>query len=176
MTSTTSAPPTTLTIAPGALVCNESHLIGDVQIGSRTVIHPKAIIKAIDGPIIIGENNLIEEKVKIINQRSSEDNNKDGAGTVPIMIIGNNNVFEVDAESYALKIGDSNVLESKSSLGRRIELTDGCVIGAGCKLEARETLEQNTVVYGSNNSRRIQGDKPAPQNLQIDFLCKVLPN
>ena len=29
------------------------------------------------------------------------------------MIIGNNNVFEVDCTSLALKIGDNNVLESK---------------------------------------------------------------
>ena len=36
--------------------------------GSRTVIHPKARIIAEDGPIIIGENNIIEELVQIINR------------------------------------------------------------------------------------------------------------
>ena len=36
--------------------------------GSRTVIHPKARIVAQDGPIIIGDNNIIEELVQIVNR------------------------------------------------------------------------------------------------------------
>ena len=58
--------------------------------------------------------------------------------TTPVMIIGNNNVFEVDCLSNALKIGDNNVLESKSSVGRSTELTSGCIVGAGCELNAEE--------------------------------------
>ena len=37
-------------------------------------------------------------------------------------------------------------------------------------------LPENCVIYGSRNDRRVQSDKPAPQNLQIEFLSKVLPN
>ncbi|WAR25210.1 DCTN6-like protein [Mya arenaria] len=55
-------------ISPGAVVCDESEIIGDVTIGTRTVIHPKAKIIAEDGPIIIGENNIIEELACIINK------------------------------------------------------------------------------------------------------------
>lgn len=36
--------------------------------GTRTVVHPTAQILAEKGPIIIGEGNLIEEKVKIVNK------------------------------------------------------------------------------------------------------------
>lgn len=36
--------------------------------GPRTVIHPKAKIIAEAGPIIIGENNLIEEQCIIANR------------------------------------------------------------------------------------------------------------
>ena len=50
------------------MVCSESELQGDITIGSRTVVHPRAKILAISGPIIIGENNIIEEQVQIINQ------------------------------------------------------------------------------------------------------------
>jgi len=45
-----------------------SELQGDITIGSRTVIHPRAKIIALLGPIIIGENNIIEEQVQIINK------------------------------------------------------------------------------------------------------------
>lgn len=47
--------------------------------------------QAISGPILIGENNLIEEQVQIVN----EDPQAVKEGRVPVMIIGNNNVFEV---------------------------------------------------------------------------------
>jgi dynactin-6 len=42
--------------------------MGNVTIGTGTVVHPKAKIIAEAGPIIIGENNLIEEQVVIINR------------------------------------------------------------------------------------------------------------
>ena len=42
-------------IAPGAIVCNECELKGDITIGTKTVIHPKAKIIAESGPIIIGK-------------------------------------------------------------------------------------------------------------------------
>ena len=44
------------------------------------------------------------------------------------------------------------------------------------RVTAEETVEENTVIYGSGNERRRQMDRPAPQTLQIDFLSKVLPN
>jgi dynactin-6 len=161
-----------LTIQPGAIVCNESQLIGDISIGTRTVVHPKAQIIAEAGPIIIGENNLIEERAKIINAKDPNATSE----TSRVMIIGNNNVFEVDCKSYALKIGDFNTLESKSVVGRSLELTNGCIIGAGCQLLTSEMLPENCVVYGAKNDRRIQADRPAPQALQIEYLSKVLPN
>ena len=47
-------------IASGAVVCNECELKGDVTIGSRTVVHPKAKILAESGPIIIGSRDYFD--------------------------------------------------------------------------------------------------------------------
>lgn len=55
-------------ICPGALVCEESKLRGDITIGAGTIIHPSAVIIAEAGPIIIGEHCLIEEQAKIIHR------------------------------------------------------------------------------------------------------------
>lgn len=55
-------------IANGAIVCCECELQGEIDIGTRTVIHPRAKILALSGPIVIGENNIIEEQVQIINR------------------------------------------------------------------------------------------------------------
>ena len=92
------------------------------------------------------------------------------------LMIGNSNVFEVDSTSYALKIGDFNNVESKSIVGKSTVLTNGCIIGAGCKIVTEEIIPENCVIYGSKNDRRQQGDRPGPQTLQIEYLSKVLPN
>ncbi|KAF4521326.1 hypothetical protein B566_EDAN002330 [Ephemera danica] len=160
-------------IYPGAVVCTECELKGDITIGSNTVVHPRAQIIAEAGPIIIGENNLIEEQVQIINRLHPT---LDRTGNATVMIIGNHNVFEVDCCSEALKIGDYNVLESKCVVGRRVELTSGCIIGARCQVVSEERIPDNTVIYGDDCSRRMQSDRPPAQGLQIDFLTKVLPN
>lgn len=152
-------------IVPGAIVCSEqTKLSGDITIGHKTVVHPTASIIAENGPIVIGECNLIEEYTKIINRDSEP------------MVIGSFNVFEVGAHSESLKIGDNNVLESKCHLGKNTLLTSGCVIGAMCKLTTDETLPENTVIYGNGCRRRLQHEKPAPQTFQLDFLSKIMPN
>lgn len=163
-----------LKIASGVVVCKDCELHGDITIGNRTVIHPTVKIIAEAGPIIIGENNLIEEQVQIINRSSGSDESK--LGNESVMVIGNNNVFEVGCYSEALTIGDNNVLESKSKVGRHTELTSGCVIGAMCEITTQEVIPENTVIYGRNCERRIQEEKPASQSLQLDFLKKILPN
>uniref|UniRef100_A0A8C4NL55 Dynactin subunit 6 n=1 Tax=Eptatretus burgeri TaxID=7764 RepID=A0A8C4NL55_EPTBU len=92
------------------------------------------------------------------------------------MIIGSNNVFEVDCQSEALKIDDNNIIESKARVGRDMILSSGCVVGACCDVKTCEVLPENTVIYGNNCLRRLQSEKPQPQTLQLDFLMKILPN
>ncbi|KAG7248364.1 hypothetical protein CRUP_023182, partial [Coryphaenoides rupestris] len=147
-------------IAAGAVVCVESEIRGDVFIGARTVVHPKARIIAEAGPIIIGEGNLIEEQALIINSYP-ENIMPDTEDAEPqTMTIGTNNVFEVGCVSRALKIGDNNVIESKADLGKSVSLTSGCIIGAGCQVKTGEVIAENTVVYGANGKRRVQSEKP----------------
>ena len=55
-----------------------------------------------------------------------------------------------------------------------MSLSNGCIVGAGCRLTAEETLTENSVVYGGLCSRRLAKERPAAQTLQIDFLSKVL--
>uniref|UniRef100_A0A8C6TXW1 Dynactin subunit 6 n=1 Tax=Neogobius melanostomus TaxID=47308 RepID=A0A8C6TXW1_9GOBI len=163
-------------IAAGAVVCVESDIKGDVTIGARTVVHPKARIIAESGPIVIGEGNLIEEQALIINS-FPENIMPDIEGLEPkTMHIGTNNVFEVGCVSRALNIGDNNVIESKAEIGRNVILTSGCIIGAGCQIHTCEVVPENTVVYGSKCIRRVQSERPQPQTLQLDFLMKILPN
>ncbi|XP_015430102.1 PREDICTED: dynactin subunit 6 [Dufourea novaeangliae] len=164
---------TNLKISAGALVCDESILKGDITIGPKTVVHPKASIIAEAGPIIIGEGNIIEEMATIANRLPPD---APEPSTVPVQIVGSFNVFETDCTCEAYKVGDNNILESKAFVGREVELTSGCVIGAACSLTEPEAIPENTVVYGSDCQRREMHDKPYPQVGQLEFLLKILPN
>ena len=46
--------------------------MSDVCIGTGTVVHPSACILAQGGPIVIGDNNLIQEQATIINRSERE--------------------------------------------------------------------------------------------------------
>nr|XP_036858034.1 dynactin subunit 6 [Manis javanica]XP_036858036.1 dynactin subunit 6 [Manis javanica] len=162
-------------IAPGAVVCVESEIRGDVTIGPRTVIHPKARIIAEAGPIVIGEGNLIEEQALIINAHPDNITPDTEDPEPKPMIIGTNNVFEVGCYSQAMKMGDNNVIESKAYVGRNVILTSGCIVGACCNLNTYEVIPENTVVYGTDCLRRVQSEQPQPQTLQLDFLMNILP-
>ncbi|KAF3852170.1 hypothetical protein F7725_005525 [Dissostichus mawsoni] len=145
-------------IAAGAVVCVESEIRGDVTIGPRTVVHPKARIIAEAGPIVIGEGNLIEEQALIINGYP-ENITPESEVEPKTMTIGMNNVFEVGC----------------ADVGRNVILTSGCIIGAFCQVNTCEVIPENTVIYGSGCMRRVQTERPQPQTLQLDFLMKILP-
>ncbi|XP_015596645.1 dynactin subunit 6 [Cephus cinctus] len=162
-----------LKIAAGAVVCEESILKGDITIGARTVIHPKASIVAEAGPIIIGEGNIIEEMATIVNRLPP---NIVDSATPALQIIGNYNVFEADCTCEASKVGDNNILENKAFVTRDVELTNGCVIGAACSLIEPEIVPENTIVFGSQCHRREMNDKPYPQIGQLEYLMRVLPS
>ena len=152
-------------ITPGAVVCQEAEIKGEVSIGAKTVVHPKARIVAEKGPIIIGDGNLIEEQTLLINSHPGK-----------AMIIGNQNVFEIGSHIHALIIGDNNIFEAKSKVGSDVEISNGCVIGAMCEVDSKGPLPENTVVYGQACNRRQASERPPPQILQLDFLTKILPN
>uniref|UniRef100_A0A915Q0C3 Dynactin subunit 6 n=1 Tax=Setaria digitata TaxID=48799 RepID=A0A915Q0C3_9BILA len=152
------------TIASDAVVCKEAILEGDITIGSGTVVHPTAVIRATNGPIIIGENNNIEETSVIENLSESGE----------ALLVGRDNVFEIGSVVHAPKIGDNNVFGVRCQVGPYTTVTRGCFIGTNCKAMLREELPENTVIYGKNNSRRVARDPPQLQTSQLDYLRKAL--
>jgi dynactin-6 len=57
-------------------------------------------------------------------------------------------------------MGDNNIIESKARIGRELTISNGCIIGAKCDLNTNEVLQDNTVIFGPNNQRRIANEKP----------------
>lgn len=175
-----------------AKVCEEATLIGDITISSGCVIHPSASIIAESGPIILGENCIVEEYATILYripkdyptqlldtlklQSSHEQQQQQQLSNKPALIIGANNVFEVGCTIEALNIGDKNVFECKSYVSPYVVITNGCIIGSGCKLEGKQILPENTVIYSENCLQREALEKQGSHTIQLDYLRKVLPN
>ncbi|OQV20162.1 putative Dynactin subunit 6 [Hypsibius exemplaris] len=165
------APPGVI-ILPKAVVPREIELKGEITIGSRTVLHPSSKILAINGPIVIGEGNIIEEKTEIRNNFPPD---KDG--TKKTLYIGNRNLFE----TYAViegNVGNNNTVSSKARIGHRTTLSTGCMIGCMCVLDSDETLPPDTVITGENQNRRIAETPQAPPFIDehLEHLIRQLPN
>ncbi|XP_068081431.1 dynactin subunit 6 isoform X1 [Anabrus simplex] len=129
-----------LKTASGAVVSSGHY---PIIIGSNTLIHTGAAIIAEAGPITIGTNNIIEERAVIINRMP-----RGGTPSSARVIIGNNNIFNVDSHSEALKIGNNNILGPKSFVGREVELTHNCIVGPSCVMTCPELISPNSVVCG----------------------------
>lgn len=140
---------------PKAVVCecDDSVFIGDITISGGSIVHPRVTIIAEAGPIIIGENCLIEEYSTIIN-RATENADVEPPAKPPVLLIGANNVFEVGSTIEATKIGEKNVFECKSTVSSGVTITNNCIIGAGCHVKGEQTLPENTIIHGRSCSER----------------------
>lgn len=92
-----------------------------------------------------------------------------------VLLIGSNNVFEVNCRIEAAKIGNNNVFGSKSFIGNSTQIPNGCHIGAGCQVLDGRILANNTVMFGENCCTRVAMNPPQVR-LVIFNLCMVLNN
>jgi len=53
----------------------------------------------------------------------------------------------------------------KAKVGSETIISMGCIIGARCEIDTNEILAENTIIYGSNNKRRVAIEKP-----QVNFV------
>jgi len=158
------------TLHSKAIVCQDVELKGDITIGSGTIVHPKATIFAIAGPIIIGMGCIIEEGAIIVNRRKE------------VMRIGDENLFEIGCRVESPTVGDFNTISTRSRVHHTVRIASYCVIGAGCLLVPTEDqeLDDYTVVYGSAAEQRTWSGRGKVQELDLrrkhaEYLREMLP-
>uniref|UniRef100_A0A0M3I370 Dynactin subunit 6 n=1 Tax=Ascaris lumbricoides TaxID=6252 RepID=A0A0M3I370_ASCLU len=134
-----------------------------------TVVHPAAEIRATNGPIVMAENNNVEELAVIENLVYR---NPDGE----TMFIGRDNVFEVSSMVQAARIGNNNVFGVRCFVGPQTTVTNGCSVGVKCRATMKEVLPENVVIYGETQTRRTASEPPLIQSGQLEYLRKVLPS
>jgi len=141
------------------------------------VVHPKVIIIAEAGPIIIGQNNILEEQVVIKNCYDTTE----GSERKPkIMRIGSSNVFEVGSYIASSEVGNRNIIEPKAQLGINTTIGDNCIIGTKVQIPPGQKIADKTVVWGSMNNVQVQEKVKenylAIHNKHLEILWKTLPN
>ncbi|KZV67647.1 trimeric LpxA-like protein [Peniophora sp. CONT] len=153
-----------------AVVCQDVELKGDITIGAGTIVHPKATVFAIAGPIIIGAGCIIEEAAIIVNRRKE------------VMRIGDDNLFEIQCRVECPSIGNSNTISTRARVHHTVRLSSHCVIGAGVLLVPTEdeTLDPFTVVFGPAAERRIWSGRGRAQEADLrkkhaEYLRETLP-
>mmetsp|Transcript_7176 Transcript_7176/g.12546 ORF Transcript_7176/g.12546 Transcript_7176/m.12546 type:complete len:188 (+) Transcript_7176:95-658(+) len=165
-------------IGEGSFVCDSVELVGPypITIGSSCAIGPNASIRAIGGPIKIGCNNVVEERVLIENPGREETVGQDEAVE---MTIGDNNLFQVEAAVRCKTIGSANVFEVKSAIGPDSVVENGCVVGISVALGSDETLESGTVVFRADTldppvQRRKSPNLEVEHSLIASKYCSLL--
>ncbi|PVU85462.1 hypothetical protein BB559_006996 [Furculomyces boomerangus] len=158
--------PEKVSISSTSLVCSSVNIVGEVTIGPGCVIQPKASIIAEGGPINIGSNNIISEQVTICNKKVSG----------KVMNIGNGNVFESRSSIECMGIGHNNVIQTAASVIGSFELGNNCVIGV--RNRVNHDIEDGTVVFGDNDSKRARKDDiqthVSTLNTHLEYLRDLL--
>jgi len=127
------------------VACQPCFIKGNVTFGKGCIIHPSASIIADNGPIIIGDYNIIEERTLIQNKGVRE---VSGQFTEATLEIGNFNLFEIESTIEYCKIGDCNKFEHKCHVENGGVIGNGCILGALSKVSAKSHIEDQSCVYG----------------------------
>lgn len=153
------------------MVCDseDSVIRGDITISTGCVIHPSAVIIAKSGPIVLGENCLVEEYATIIHDTGDETTTTERP---PVLNIGPNNVFEVGCHVEALQIGERNVFEVKCYVSNKVKVSNSCIVGAGCRLEGVHNLSEHTIIHGNGAAQRETIEKQTVCWMKVVFTIK----
>ncbi|KAJ7072187.1 trimeric LpxA-like protein [Mycena amicta] len=172
------------TIHSRAVVCQDVELKGDITVGAGTIVHPKATIFAIAGPIVIGSGCIIEEGAIIVNrqvlffQPLSDDIHR----RKEVMHIGDDNLFEIGSRVESPTVGDLNTISTRARVHHTVRIASYCNIGAGCLVVPTEDefLDDYTVIYGPAAERRTWSGRGKLQEADLrrkhaEYLREMLP-
>ncbi|KAI9101954.1 trimeric LpxA-like protein [Phlyctochytrium arcticum] len=173
--TTTGVPPTEVdhegdSILPTAnLIFEGATVDSNVTFGEGNVVHPRCrIMSEGGGPIILGDRNIIEEGVTIVN-RSAE-----------ALIIGNMNLFSIYSQFEGKSVGNGCILEARAQVAQDCSVGDNCIIGVKCATGPGESIPPSTALYGNPISRRALASSSSVthnhlHNQHLAYLVEVLP-
>ncbi len=121
-------------IAASAFVSEAAYVVGDVEIGDNSSVWPGAVIRADFGKITIGNNTSVEDNTVI---HCGGD-----------LTIGNNNVIGHGAVVHCRRVGNNVLIGNNATVLDGAEISDYCIIGAGCLIPPNTKISERSVVIG----------------------------
>lgn len=141
---------------------------GQIGFGHGTILHPDCSVRAESASIVFGEFNIIEERVRIVNRKPSEN-------SIPAqMMIGSYNLFEVGSQIDHCEIGSYNVFEHRCHIEPNCKIGNSCIITAGVTVPSGSIIPDFTVVYGQGRTMQNQNKSEDTHKLNIRALAEVL--
>ncbi|MEH7331920.1 gamma carbonic anhydrase family protein [Neobacillus drentensis] len=118
-------------VAPGV------YLVGDVQIGKDSTVWFNAVLRADEGPIIVGERCSIQDNTTIHLYEG-----------FPVIIeddvtVGHNVIL------HGCKVGRNSIIGMGSTLLDNVEVGEECIIGANTLLAGGIKIPPRSLVVGS---------------------------
>lgn len=135
-------------IENGAIVVQNSILEGDITIGKGTIVNPNVRIIAKAGPILIGNNCVIDENVEILNESSAHSDMESGN----VMVVGDNNHFRTGCKIRCVGIGNENIIGVLAVLEKGSFLPSRCYIGPKCVIRRSASVSEGTYVESAGES------------------------
>ncbi|TGZ84782.1 hypothetical protein EX30DRAFT_337252 [Ascodesmis nigricans] len=164
------APKPVVHLAQSIVISEQASLTGNfpIRVGQHTVIHPRAKLNSLAGPITIGDFCIVSERALIAAP------DQDGLEIESYVVIETNAVVE------ARRVGEGTTVEVGVKIGK------GAVVGSNCKItplnkiEESEIVDDSTVIYGVGQRRiDISGSRDARRKLtekQVEALKQLIPS
>lgn len=163
--------------ADPVICCKNIQSEGPISFGQGCVVHPECSLIAEAGPIVFGEYNIIEEKVRIVNRIKRDEQGKPLPGGP--MIIGSYNLFEVGTVIENAEVGSFNLFEHRSGLQPGAGVGNNCVVTATAVIKSGMKVPDGSVVYSEDRYRSNPNtqEEAFRQNIKslIDELARSLP-
>ena len=141
---------------------------GQIGFGHGTILHPDCSIRAESASIVLGEFNIIEERVRILNRKPEEN-----PSPAP-MVIGNYNLFEVGCQIDFCEIGHYNTFEHRCKVEANCKIGNCCVITAGVTVPSGSIIPDCTIVFGQGRTQKNLNTQEEVYKTNIRSLAEVL--
>ncbi|KAI9032448.1 hypothetical protein DFJ74DRAFT_764132 [Hyaloraphidium curvatum] len=151
-----------------SLICESCSFTGDVKLGKNNVFHHHVRLDASGGPIVVGDSNIFEDRVHVVNR---------GPGT---LVIGSENLLEIGC-SVEGSMGNGCTIEPRAKVAAGAKLGNRVVVTPMACAEGE--LVDGTVVFiaGGEQKQHLQSATAlsipsTPLHLRhIELLRDVLP-
>ena len=166
----TSKPP--LEIHPTAHLDPQAYVQGTypISLGANVVIHPRARLAAVHGPLAIGAGTVISERCIIGGPVPDTKEPLPAPTEVPLnTTIGRNVVFHTSAEAHAgTFLDDACLLEPRAVVRKGVNVGKHSKVCAGCVVD-RPTGDWS-VVLGDGQKRRTRTGAEKPEAGRLKAL------